>query len=119
MSQASAWDHEAVARLRKLGGQEFVEKMIDTFLEHTPTRMEAVRTGAKSQDCEAIRQAVHSLKSSAGTIGAQPLRELCERIEVLAMAQKMTEITPVLPSLETTFSETVNHLQTMRKGGAA
>lgn len=118
MTDAHDWDEAAFARLRKLGGQAFLEKMIDTFLEHTPQRLEAVRAGARANDAEAIRQGAHSLKSSAGNLGARRLQQLCERIEVMALEKKAAELPPLLSELDAVFPKVVAHLQSMKRGGA-
>lgn len=118
MLDASEWDEAAFAQLRRLGGQEYLEKVVCVFLEHTPQRMGAVRAGQSANDIEAIRQAAHALKSSAGVVGARRLRELCESIEGLVLAKHGEQLPPLLRELDDVYSRVVADLQGMKKATA-
>lgn len=115
MFEASDWDEEAFAQLRKLGGQAYLEKIVRIFLEHTPQGMSAVHAGQSANDLEAIRQAAHSLKSSAGVLGARRLRELCESIEGLARERKSDQLSPLLRELDDVYSKVVADLEGMNE----
>lgn len=117
MNGASDWDEQAIARLHRLGGPEFVDKMIDTFLAHTPGRVAALQAGGKSNDLEAVRQAAHSLKSSAANLGARKLRDLCENLEQLAAAKQAESLAALLPELDEVFTQAVASLQARKTGG--
>jgi HPt (histidine-containing phosphotransfer) domain-containing protein len=81
VADKSAIDGAVIERLDRLGGKKLVLGMIDIFLEHAPTRVEAARAGLNGADFDEIRRAAHSLKSSAGNLGATQLQALCEEIE--------------------------------------
>lgn len=70
-------------RLHELGGTAFVIEMIDLFFSHVP---EQLARACGADDLAVVEQAAHSLKSSAGGIGAEALHKLAARIEIAARA---------------------------------
>jgi HPt (histidine-containing phosphotransfer) domain-containing protein len=70
-------DPAALAGLREIGGDAFVEELVDTFLTDAPTLLEALRT----QDAKEVRRAAHTLKSNGATFGAGALADLCGQLE--------------------------------------
>jgi two-component system sensor histidine kinase/response regulator len=60
-------------------------------------------------DCQAMqaREQAHKLKSSARTVGALALGELCEKMEYTAKAGNTEALTALLPAFEQEF-EAVN-----------
>ncbi len=104
----------AVARLHELGGVTFVREMIDLFLSHGPTRLEAARRGEQAGDWPAVEQAAHSLKSSAANLGAVSVQDLCDRIESLAMSGRGPETSPLIAPLEEAFAAAKDGLQAKR-----
>lgn len=80
--QDGVLDPQALARLRSLGGSELVADMIDLFLVHGPERLQSALEAERAGDLEGVRRAVHSLASTAGTLGAQIVQRLAAEIEV-------------------------------------
>lgn len=102
MGMDSAIDLKTLERLRTLGGKDLLEKMVVLFTSHAESAIHAVAAGIASGDLESVRRAAHSLKSSAGSIGASRVRVLADHIESLA-EQKNTEIHPILVDLENAY----------------
>ena len=78
---AETIDDAVQARLVRLGGQRLQRRMIEAFLTHTSARAEAIAAAGISGDLQAMEVAAHSLKSSAGNLGAERLRHLCGALE--------------------------------------
>nr|WP_277931639.1 MULTISPECIES: Hpt domain-containing protein [unclassified Pseudomonas] len=55
-------------------------KLLDTFLEDSKKRIDALR-GARN-DAKALGRIAHSFKGSSGNLGAVQLAQLCQRLEV-------------------------------------
>jgi HPt (histidine-containing phosphotransfer) domain-containing protein len=77
-------DPEALTRLRRIGGDTLVDRMIEIFLENAPARVATVVAAAARGDAGGVEQAAHSLKSRAANIGALRLYALSERAETNA-----------------------------------
>lgn len=77
-------DPAALARLDRLGGERLVRRMVELFVELGEVRVAAAREGLASGDLDAVERAAHSLKSSAGNLGAGRLQAVAERVETRA-----------------------------------
>jgi CheY-like chemotaxis protein/HPt (histidine-containing phosphotransfer) domain-containing protein len=104
--ESSPMQVAAIERLRKLGGDEFVNKMIDLFLDYTGTKIADARKAGTAGDLAALAKAVHPIKSSAGNIGASRVQELAARLEQLGKQPTGgEELSRLLDELEIAFAE--------------
>jgi len=101
----------ALERLGEWGGDELVTKMVELFLQVAPERVEAIRSGLGKDDLTNVERGAHSLRSSAGNLGADRVRELAGRIEELAALGNREGLTPLVEELETNFRATVEELE--------
>ena len=114
MSDYIGIDPEALARLERMGGPDFVKKMITLFLEEAPERLAAARQGEQSGDHTAVADAAHSLKSSAQNFGASKLSSIAEEIEMLARANHLENLPTLLHDLEQAYSTVRSWLEGQR-----
>ena len=82
--EPAAVDSTVLDNLSRMVGAETSTEIVDLFLSCGPARLTAVRNGAESGDFESCADALHSLKSSAGMLGANRLCELAARMERLS-----------------------------------
>jgi HPt (histidine-containing phosphotransfer) domain-containing protein len=107
---------EQLQRLHKLGGDGFVHKMIDLFVETGPPRVETIRTAVEAGDWSAAGQAAHSLKSSAAYLGAAQVEELARRIEELAAGGQAAELPALAANIVEAMNVAISELQRLKKG---
>jgi HPt (histidine-containing phosphotransfer) domain-containing protein len=74
-------DADALRRLERFGGLKLREELTTLFLEEAPARIAFARAALATGDVAAIRAMAHSLKSSAGQMGALRVQTICERLE--------------------------------------
>jgi HPt (histidine-containing phosphotransfer) domain-containing protein len=82
-----AIDPDAFARLLDItGGElEFVDELVDTYLEDGEQQVELLRDAVTGgAGAEALVRPAHSLKSSSLNVGALALGELCRTLEEAA-----------------------------------
>jgi HPt (histidine-containing phosphotransfer) domain-containing protein len=79
-------DPAAQERLRRLGGPRLLRQMAGLYLEHGPDRVRALREGAASDDAGQVERSAHTLKSSAGNLGALRVQRAAEVLEASAVA---------------------------------
>jgi HPt (histidine-containing phosphotransfer) domain-containing protein len=103
--ESDAIDVSALERLRKLGGEVLVSKMVDLFISHAEPAIQEASAGVGSGDLDVVRRAAHSLKSSAGNLGAQHVQRLAERIEQSAEHRNTAELKELMASLKEAYSE--------------
>ena len=75
-------------------------ELADLFIGELAPRIEGIRSGLQAADPAAVSQWAHSLKGSAGNLGASRLAALCEQIEHEARQGSMVESVALLPALE-------------------
>lgn len=86
MTEQPVLDGVALDRLRRIGGDTLVRKMIALYLEHGPGRVQAMKDGLETGDAEQVERAAHTMKSSAGNMGAVRLQHAAEAVETLAVS---------------------------------
>ncbi len=81
LGDAPAVDAQALARIRRIGGDALVERMVAAFLGHVPARVDEV---VHAVEAPAAMRAAHAIKSSAGNLGLTRLALLAAAIEARA-----------------------------------
>lgn len=81
-----AIDDRQIAYLRSIGGQPFIESMIEGFLEDVNQMLEALHQSIDANDVRQFRFCAHALKSSGNNMGATSLAQLCGRLEFTSEA---------------------------------
>lgn len=79
-------DRKALDKLLEtIGGEaQFLQELIDTFLEDAPGMLQEMVDAAQEKDSERLRLVSHSLKTNSAQFGATALFELCREIELQA-----------------------------------
>ena len=99
-------------------GAKFADELIDLFLEYVPTNVTDAVAGEKSGELATIERAVHSIKSSAGNIGAEVLFQLAGEIEQLISEEDIASIPPRMRQFEAAFARLLPRLEMFRKKDA-
>jgi len=105
MDETVVVDTDALGRLEEWGGRELVRNMLEIFFAHAPERIEQIRSGADSGSMEEAERGAHSLKSSAGNLGARRLQARAAEMEERAADGELDAVTALLPELESAWAE--------------
>ncbi|WP_238333491.1 hybrid sensor histidine kinase/response regulator [Luteimonas marina] len=81
-------DTDILDDLQAMLGEE-VDRLIDVFLDDTPRLIKALENAAAGPDYDALRDAAHSLKSSAANLGAMSLSAAAKRVELAAREKSL------------------------------
>lgn len=111
---AAMIDDAMLHRLQRLGGDKLLGRMIDLFLENTPSRIASAVLGERDGNVKAVERAAHSLKSTAGNLGAGALQRIAEQIEDDAAAERTDRLASLLCTLELEYARVAAHLQERR-----
>lgn len=112
-------DVQALQKLRTLGGDGLVSKMAELFISHAESALREAAAGVESGDLESVHRAAHSLKSSAGNLGAQRVQDLADRIDQLSERRSgeiPEEIRRLLAELEAAYASARIRLTEELKG---
>ena len=112
-------NNAALARLSKLGGDELVVKMIDLFLTHAEPKVADLRSGFVAGNLAEVERLAHSVRSSAGNLGAEELGELAGEVEQLAAEGEHSKLVFFITQMENAFVRVKARLETERKGRAS
>ena len=107
-------DPAALQRIRRIGGTKLLGEMLDLMLVEAPRRVRAAVAGAQVGSAREVARAVHSLKSSAGNLGALALQQLAEQIEALATTDQLPACEALLPQLQEKLDAVQTRLQEER-----
>lgn len=107
----------------KLLGPKVLGEVIVKFLEHANLQRTAIQQAIEHSDEEALKNASHSLKGSASTVGVDRVAEICEDLETqarqgsLAGAEERLELLSV--ELERVYKFLSQHSANAETGSSA
>jgi two-component system sensor histidine kinase/response regulator len=102
---------DATRMLTQLSGDvELFRELGQLFLEVCPGQLAAVRAAVQAADCQRLAAAAHTLKGSAGTLGAEQVVASAEALERLAKAGEMDAVLTHLVQLERVSSQFIKSL---------
>ena len=111
-----AIDESAIARLRRFGGAKLISAMVTAFLKDAPMRLATAGHHADAGDAAGVRRELHSLRSSAGQLGALAMQELCAEGEESAARGFSPMLVEVVRAVTREFSVVQDELSAIRDG---
>ncbi len=98
---ATLVDHQALSNLKALerDGPGFLAVLVREFDEDFQERLGDMQLAARENDGAALRGAAHSVKGSAGIVGAEGMASLCQRLERLGAEGQATGADALIASL--------------------
>ncbi|MBK1872103.1 MULTISPECIES: Hpt domain-containing protein [Marinobacter] len=110
-------DEEALAELQDVMEDEF-ETLINTYLSDSRDRIESLKKAISDGDAEALAHTAHSFKGSCINIGAPRLGALCREVEKAGQDGRLSDVQPVLDTIDAEFQRVTDALHTLMAGGA-
>ena len=110
MPADSLLDGAALSRLERIGGTKLVRRMIGLFMQHAGTHVESLRmTGACASHAQ-VRTVAHSLRTSAGILGAHRLLQVATDAESAATNGETKRVHVLTAELCSEFDRAAKHL---------
>ena len=81
----------------------FLHRIIDAYLEKSPTDIEQLNQGLAQSDAEALRKAAHSFKSSSYNLGAHQLAELCKTLEMMGRENDLDQAASLCDGIDAEY----------------
>ncbi|MBI1777366.1 MAG: response regulator [Proteobacteria bacterium] len=107
-------DHSTIEKIRAIKGKgsvELLQRVVTQFTQTSPPLAATIRAKADAGDAEAVWRAAHSLRSSAGAIGARKLSERCAEIETIAREVGAEPVKPLLDALDAELAAATKSLK--------
>jgi len=99
--------------LKQMSGADFINELIDAFLDDAPNMIQAMNIALATKDVETFRRNAHSLKSNANTFGATELGALAKELEMMGKENNL-EVGNRLEILNEEFGKVAEELKGMR-----
>jgi two-component system sensor histidine kinase RpfC len=112
-AKAPAVDPAQLEYLLSIGDENFVQSIIDSYLEDTSDIMTAFRQSIDDDSVEDFRFHAHAFKSGASNIGANSLVETCSRLEVITEQDFASRKLEYLSKIERQVTDIRAYLQTV------
>ena len=109
----STIDQATFNELKQMSGADFINELIDAFLDEAPTMIQNMHIALDMKDVESFRRNAHSLKSNANTFGATELGVLSKELEQMAKENNL-DVGTRLESLKEAFGNVAEELKGMR-----
>ncbi|MES2605009.1 MAG: ATP-binding protein, partial [Pseudomonadota bacterium] len=93
------------------GGMGLTRQITRVFFDNASSQLQAIGTACTSGDADALFRAAHSLKSSAGFVGAERLSALSFRLETLGRDNRLAQANALMTTLESTYRQAVDALE--------
>ena len=106
-------DPATFEELKQISGADFINELIDAFLDDAPNMLANMSTALAAQDVDAFRRNAHSLKSNANTFGATELGALAKELEFMARENNL-KIGNRLEVLKAAYAQVAEALKGMR-----
>lgn len=113
-----AVDPGALDRLLEMtgGDPDFVDELVQTYLDDAASQLEAMREAADSGSPEAMIRPAHSLKSNSSNVGADRLAELCRTLEADARSGTLAQAAARVAEATAEFGQVRTALGKLRSG---
>ena len=105
-----AIDRVTFDELKQMSGEDFINELIDTFLEDAPKMIAEIKSALAANNADSFRRAAHSMKSNAATFGAVQLSELAKELEILGKESRLVESSDTLKALEEAYESVRSEL---------
>jgi histidine phosphotransfer protein HptB len=109
----SVIDKAIFNELKQMSGADFINELIDAFLDDAPHMISEMWAALEKKDVESFRRNAHSLKSNANTFGALELAALAKELEFMGK-EKNLDIGNRLGILNEAFGKVAEELKGMR-----
>lgn len=106
-------DRATFEELKQISGADFINELIDAFLDDGPHMINQMEAALAAGDVESFRRNAHSLKSNANTFGATELGMLSKELETMGK-EKNLNVGNKLDGLKQEFHRVAEELKGMR-----
>jgi HPt (histidine-containing phosphotransfer) domain-containing protein len=116
MTTPGSLDPAVLDRLRQLsapGEPDVLAEVLAVFTADLPVRLARLRDALQAADAPAIQKLAHSVKGSAGNIGARSLFDISRRLDDASKAGDLVAAAALVASLEAEYARVAAEIQSM------
>ncbi len=102
---------EELLSLSEHGDPELLVDLIQMYLSDSPQKLAEISEGLATQDYERVEKAAHSLKGSAGNLGAYLVQHDCEQLQIASRQHELESVRSSVEELQDHFQQAEVALQ--------
>ena len=113
-----ALDPAVIESLRQLtppGEPDVLKEVLQLFLEDVPGRIERLRAAWQAGNAVEVQRSAHSLKGSAGNIGASHLLAVCRQLDDRGKSGDLSNLPGLVASLDAEYDRVAAEIQQLIK----
>jgi HPt (histidine-containing phosphotransfer) domain-containing protein len=100
--------------LKEVGDADFINELIDTFLDDAPRMLNELHLALAEGNAERFRRTAHSLKSNGNTFGALVLADLAKELELIGRDNQLDRVGNKLQELSMEYTRVETALRGIR-----
>ncbi len=85
------------------GASEIIQELIECYLSETPVLCQNMQSAIEQHNPTELRRAAHSLKSCSAALGAMQLSQLCQTLELVALAFDIDQVTALCTEIHAEY----------------
>jgi len=89
MNPQSVIDLPTFEALKEAMGADFINELVQAYFDETPQLLGKLQRALASKDCDAFRQAAHSIKSTSNSFGALQFGALAKELEMMSRESRL------------------------------
>jgi len=102
---------DAIRSLQRPGKPDILARIVNMYMEKSPELISAIHEGVAANDCDKVKMAAHTLKSSSAYVGASAMAEACSRVEAKASNDQLGEAADDIENVSSGFTSTVEQIK--------
>jgi HPt (histidine-containing phosphotransfer) domain-containing protein len=99
MTNSNLIDQSTFEALKESMGADFLPELVQTYFEETPQLLSKLQVALAKNDCDAFRQAAHSIKSTSNSFGALEFGSQAKELEMMGRAGSLDGASPKVSAL--------------------
>jgi len=109
---------ETVDSLKSLGDPDLFDRLVDLFSETGKRQVDSIHQFMQSNNWSQLHLEAHSLKSSAMSLGADELGNMCLILETKTSdATELEKQSALVPKLQEVFANSITELKALQNKG--
>jgi len=101
----------AIKSLQRPGKPDILARIVGMYMEKSPELITAIQEGVAANDCDKVKMAAHTLKSSSAYVGATALAEVCGRVEAKAANDQLGDTADDITMINDGFGSVVSQIK--------
>jgi HPt (histidine-containing phosphotransfer) domain-containing protein len=107
-------DQEVIDGLTEIGDQEFLNELIDIFLDQSEELARDIKLAVGAESAPELLKASHKLKGSCLNLGASELGNICARLEAKSKDNDLSLISDIMAPFDSVYQQTRTELSKLR-----